>query len=453
MNSKLKWGIGGLAAATIYTAPVVGYTLLVTDENWGDFWRTAATPYGTTTAGLFALGAAGIAFYNGHQERMRNTAVEDRRAAETDRQHEAETERALRQRYTTAVEQLANSTNTISQAGVYAIAALADDWLTINKTGDAQTCVNLLCSYLRTTPSDVDPTTPLPDQPVRDTILSTITAHLRDNTPGESWQRLDYDFTGAHLTNANFESTQFRGVASFYQTHFHGTVTAFDRAAFHGKATWFADAQFHGTTTRFDGAQFRSENTWFDRAQFHGENTSFDKTQFHGEHTWFDETQFRSKTTSFNEAQFRGTATWFARAQFHGENTWFDRAQFRSKGTCFDEAQFHGTTTRFVEAKFHSKTNVFVEAQFHGENTSFVEAQFDGDLTLFVMAQFLGENTSFVEAQLRSETVSFENPAAWRHVTFDWDNDHSNKPDNVSPAEWPPRVSVTDDDVTTANND
>ncbi|MFT4398474.1 hypothetical protein ACLTEW_26470 [Gordonia lacunae] len=140
MASTLKrWGIGLCAFAGVggvYAAPPIIYSAAVTNENWGDFWRAAATPYGATTAGLLALSAGGLAFYNGHQERKVNQAVEDRR-------HDADTIRTLRERYTAAVEQLANDSTTISQAGVYAIAALADDWLRITQTEPPRVCRRL----------------------------------------------------------------------------------------------------------------------------------------------------------------------------------------------------------------------------------------------------------------------------------------------------------------------
>ncbi|MFI8775442.1 hypothetical protein ACIGKQ_25330 [Gordonia sp. NPDC062954] len=261
---QIQWALFGLLIIGLYFVPPGLYWALADDENWGEFFKAAAIPYGATTAGLLALTAGALAFHNGGKDREARQHVDDRR-------DNAETIRELRARYTTAVEQLANTTTTISQAGAYAIAALADDWLRldlpnnlrINTHAEAQTCINILCTYLRTDHPNYNPDpTPnsdrrQPDQPVRDTILSTITAHLRPNPPGESWQHLNYDFTEASFHNANFGSCTFLG-----------------------ETTTFTLAKFHGARTSFDGTQFHGENLLFPRAEFYGGQADFTRAQF-----------------------------------------------------------------------------------------------------------------------------------------------------------------------------
>src|SRR6185312_8031775 len=81
---------------------------------------------------------------------------------------------------------------------VHAMAGLADDW-----KQNRQTCVDVLCAYLRL-PYDPDPgedadpaekTAYRANREVRHTVIRLIGAHLR---PGAAvtWQGLDFDFTG-----------------------------------------------------------------------------------------------------------------------------------------------------------------------------------------------------------------------------------------------------------------
>ncbi|GAB86845.1 hypothetical protein QBL07_024255 (plasmid) [Gordonia rubripertincta] len=489
MKSMLKrWGIGLCAlvgVGGVYAAPLIIYSAAVTNENWGDFWRAAATPYGATTAGLFALSAGGLAFYNGHEERKVNQAVEDRR-------HDAETIRTLRERYTAAVEQLANDSTTISQAGVYAIAALADDWLSITQTADAQVCINLLCAYLRSAPVDASATELPPDQPVRDTIMRTIAAHLTAPDPDESagtasktWRDLDYDFTGAHLYDVNLDRVVFRGErtdftdvhfhgqkASFRETEFRASRTRFERAEFHNRITSFHDAKFHSEHTAFFGTKFNGVSVFFTNAQFLGDaihfedavfmnqsvtsfagaqvwcrkDISFDVAEFHSSRTNFDSAEFHTPVATFADVQFDSRRTSFQNVQFYTDQASFMRSGFDGKTTSFREAQFHGTSLIFDEAKFRAETTSFIDAEFSSSSTSFRAASFNGAGASFRHAKFASDTTTF--ALVKFETTNlceFVDPAAWKSMVFDWDEDLSKKPDSVTPAKWPPLASDPDD--------
>lgn len=122
----------------------------VTTEFWG---FTLTQPSATVIAGLLAAGAALLAF----------SSVFIRRA-QTERHWRLTSRRA---RYTAIAEQLAHDNPAVRNAGVYAMEALANDWLTWRwwtrpsqqRAGrkEAQACVNVLCAYLRL------PYTPPPD--------------------------------------------------------------------------------------------------------------------------------------------------------------------------------------------------------------------------------------------------------------------------------------------------
>ena len=88
--------------------------------------------------------------------------------------------RTLNERFATAAGQLGSDKPAIRLAGVYAMAGLADDW-----EENRQTCVDVLCAYLRMPYKDADPADP-EDQlecqalrEVRHTVIRVITAHLK----------------------------------------------------------------------------------------------------------------------------------------------------------------------------------------------------------------------------------------------------------------------------------
>lgn len=120
--------------------------------------------------------------------------------------------RTLNERFATAVDMLGNDKPAaVRLAGVYAIAGLADDW----KDG-RQTCVDVLCGYLRM-PYTLDPgdgearLSFLADREVRDTIIKVIATHLRHGVRF-SWHDRDSDFTGILFENGgDFSGAVFSG--------------------------------------------------------------------------------------------------------------------------------------------------------------------------------------------------------------------------------------------------
>ena len=180
--------------------------------------------------------------------------------------------RTLNERFATAAEQLGSDQPAIRLAGVYAMAGLADDW-----KENRQTCVDVLCAYLRI-PYEPDPGQHAPEQQlafqaireVRITVIRVITAHLREDA-AVSWQGLNFDFTGAVFDGAYFNDAKFSG----------GTVD-FDRAKFTGGTVHFSDAEFSGGTVYFGDAEFSGGTVYFSRAKFSGGTVDFGDAQFSG---------------------------------------------------------------------------------------------------------------------------------------------------------------------------
>ena len=122
---------------------------------------------------------------SGRRATSRDTqkALEEQRK-QLDRTLAEQRTRTLNERFATAAGQLGgDKPPAVRLAGVYAMAGLADDW-----PENRQTCVDVLCAYLRL-PYEPDPGEDAPgperlafraSREVRHTVIRVITAHLQD---------------------------------------------------------------------------------------------------------------------------------------------------------------------------------------------------------------------------------------------------------------------------------
>jgi hypothetical protein len=251
-----------------------------------------------------------------------------------------DTERAqFAQRFGAASIQLGDSDTAVRIAGVYAMAAAADESPVFSQR---QQCVDVLCAYLRlpydpdsganhlsefvstTTWSATPPAINIEetrrqavrqnDREVRDTIVRVLWQRLA-RTADTSWSGNDFDLTGVLFEDA-----------------------------------WFAGARFSGRHVWFDGAVFSGPNTSFEDVKFNAEVVSFDGATFKSDATFAGAT-IRARNASFAGATFSGKDTSFDDARFTGENVSFRRAGFSSAQTSFGSAVF-----KCLRASFESPT-------------------------------------------------------------------------------------------------
>jgi uncharacterized protein YjbI with pentapeptide repeats len=232
-------------------------------------------------------------------------------------------------RYTMAAEQLGAEQPAVRLAGAHAMARLADDWVE-----QRQTCIDVLCAYLRLPGPDVEGIRRAERQ-VRGTIVRVVADHLRKDA-AVSWSVASIDLRGAQLGTSNFSRAAFAGSVDFSGATFIGSA-------------WFGDATFAGPVS-FRGATFM-RRAHFHRAVFSGDFTSTQAT-FDG-YAWFSEARF-ARPVRFDGATFRGLAmfnhatyessVWFRKAEF-GKEASFDGARFR-KGGSFAGAVLHGDADR-----------------------------------------------------------------------------------------------------------
>ena len=292
--------------------------------------------------------------------------------------------RTLNERFATAAEQLGSDKPAVRLAGVYAMAGLADDW-----EENRQTCVDVLCAYLRM-PYEPDPGQDAPEpqrlafqaiREVRHTVIRVITAHLKKDA-AVSWQGLNFDFTGAVFDGGNFGGAQFSG----------GDVR-------------FIDTQFPSGTVHFNTAQFSGGVVFFDGAQFSGGTVYFRLARFSGGEVDFNHAQFSGGEVIFRIAKFSGSQVNFRFADFSGGTVDFNGAQFSGGGVSFGGAQFSGSTVDFNGARFSGGKVWFgvdsldvadgLRAEFSGGEVSFKEAKFSGGLAYFSFADFSGGTVDF----------------------------------------------------------
>lgn len=218
-----------------------------------------------------------------------------------------ERERAYRDRYATAADQMGSANPTVRLAGVYAMANLADEW-----PAQRRQCVEVLCAHLRL-PWNPDETEGLAtvqvqkaegrngsrvstyiatpgEVEVRRTILRIVGSRLLPDgqRAGEhaSWTGVSLDFQGATLPivswsgcvisevsfsgitpfrdHADFQTAKFSDGASFFGAKFLG-LASFEGASFEGQAGF--DSAIFSEYSNFNGVTF-SRQASFVRATF-----------------------------------------------------------------------------------------------------------------------------------------------------------------------------------------
>ena len=244
----------------------------------------------------------------------------DAQGRQLDRTLDGQRTRTWNERFATAAEQLGNDKPAVRLAGVYSMAGLADDW-----SENRQTCVDVLCAYLRMPYDPGSPQDPLmlqASREVRHTITRIITAHLlRDALV--SWRGLKFDFTGAV-----FDTGGFRG------------------AVFSDSWVYFTNARFSAGTVDFNFAEFSGGGVDFGGAEFSDGLVDFGAAKFSTGWVSFADAHFSGGTVRFGTADISGGAAYIP-AQFNGGLIDFSGAEFSGGRVDFDGALFSGAKVDF----------------------------------------------------------------------------------------------------------
>jgi uncharacterized protein YjbI with pentapeptide repeats len=315
------------------------------------------------------------------------------------------------ERFTAITAQLDHEMSAPRLAGVHAMADLADDW-----PENRQTCVDVLCAYLRR-PYVRDPGQEAPEperlafeasREIRHTVIQVIAAHLRDGA-AVSWQGLNFDLTGAVFDGGDFRGAEFSGgLVLFNDAVFSGGEVSFDGAVFSGgEVSSSSKLSFDGIVS-FVGAVFSGGKVSFDGAVFSGGEVSCRDAKFSGAEVSFNGAVFSGGMLSCRSAEFSGGTVSFAHAKHSGGIVDFDFAVFSGAEVSFDGAVFSGGEVGCRGVKFSGGTVSFDGAVFSGGTVGFDRARFSGDTVSFRRAEFSRGTVSFRRVELDAGTVSFD---------------------------------------------
>ncbi|MER7477423.1 pentapeptide repeat-containing protein [Streptomyces sp. NPDC126510] len=303
------------------------------------------------------------------------------------------------ERFTTAVSQLGDDSAAVRLGGVHALAGLADDAPTRELR---QTCIDVLCAYLRlpyTAEADLPANdagarhTYLAVREVRHTIIRLIRDHLRlPLQHHHSWQGHDFDFTGVTFDGGDFGQAIFSGGrVDFHRAEFSGGIVDFRLAVFSGGRVDFSGVKVSGGTVDFDGAKFSGARVNFGLAVVSRGRVEFEMAVFSGGRVDFEMAAFSGGTVDFHAAEFSGGTVSFGGARFSGGIVHFGSAMFSGGtvyfgGTIGGGATFSGGTVSFGGATFSGGTVNFGGATFSGGTVNFGASTFSGSIVTFIAA-------------------------------------------------------------------
>lgn len=158
--------------------------------------------------GIIALVGVGVSLSRHGEEleaaerdrarQIQETEREQQRRAELDVQRLDVAERTFRDRFVAAVELMSSdSAPTKRSAGIYAMFALAQDWLSIGRGDEHQVCIDVVCGYLRAPAADSATVTPGSEREVRITAYRLLGQVLRTLSGLDGEDSLRLDLSGA----------------------------------------------------------------------------------------------------------------------------------------------------------------------------------------------------------------------------------------------------------------
>jgi uncharacterized protein YjbI with pentapeptide repeats len=309
--------------------------------------------------------------------------------------------RVLNERFTTIAAQMGDHSAAVRLAGVHAMAGLADDW-----PDNRQTCIDVLCAYLRLpfTPEpggDAEPGEKLAflgHRESRHSVIRLITAHLQKDA-AVSWCGFDFDFSGVIFDGGDFSE-------GFAEAIFSDGMVKFDNAEFRDYMV-FVGAEFCGAVVRFDHTVFSGEVN-FRHAKFSGGLVVFTSAKFS-----------ETCTVTFEDAVFSG-AVYFGGTEFAGGVVIFDEAKFT--GEVIFSSNFSGSQVSFRGAVFSAGEIRFGGAVFSGGEIRFPQAKFAGTEISFSSLRFPDGRIRTAPAEFSGAPVDFSEVAEWsRPPALDWE--------------------------------
>ncbi|WSQ12959.1 hypothetical protein OG604_37245 [Streptomyces sp. NBC_01231] len=310
-----------------------------------------------------------------------------------------EERRFFNERFSTASSQLGNEQAAVRLAGVHAMAGLADDW-----EEQRQTCIEVLCAYLRI-PYAPKPDTDTPlferlewqqNREVRRTIVRVIRGRLTEEA-SISWQGHSFDFSGGLFDGVDlsgisvFSGTQltFRG-ATFYS----GALDC-RRMRLDGGGVSFAGCRIgNGTKTAFSHSQFIDGVLDFSRMECHS-RLDFEGVKLSQCVIDFRNARFETCEVTFVEAELLGGEIDFSHSKVPNARFRFHRVKLAGAALSFDGVSFSYVELQFHRMEFLSGLITFRCAQLD-DGCAVFSGGFIGGRIDFGYAEFVGADVLFM---------------------------------------------------------
>ncbi|HEY3507145.1 MAG TPA: hypothetical protein VGN37_30670 [Actinocatenispora sp.] len=287
----------------------------------------------TVTGGVGGVVALTIAY---RKQRLAETA--ERR----------EDTKVYAERYGRCAEQLGSERPAVRMAGVHALAGLADDW-----PAGRQTCVDVLCSYLRMPYASAQPDDPAERQ-VRQTVLRVIADRLR---PGAAvpWQGYDVDFSDALLDGANLRGIRLVGGS----LRFDGAVLATGTLDLSGATVSdcrisFTGAELTGGTVLADWAEFERAALDLDRSRCTAGAVELTRCSFRDSRLGLRGATIRGGGIRLNRTVFVGGGLSLRGAELAGGDVVLHKADLDGTEISMDDMTLTGGTVGFARSRIVS---------------------------------------------------------------------------------------------------
>ncbi|NUJ89149.1 hypothetical protein HOW07_14140 [Plantibacter sp. MCCC 1A11337] len=327
--------------------------------------------------GIIALVGVGLSLSRHSLELMNaedEQAKELRRIAELEQQRRADNERELRARFVQAVGLLSNEDKgTTRQAGVYALGALADDWMNHGRADERRVCIDVLCGYLR---SRWDPAAEAADDErrVRSAGFGLIAQHLRGSADPHSWQGESFNLVGSIVDfDVNFSEICLES----------GSID-------------LSGANLSGGELRFDSAHLAGGSLKFNRASLSGANLRFSRTAFSGTIVSARYMTFTGGIFALLSPQFTGGSINFTGSKFSGGSFRLSQPVLEANSISFQGASFSGGRVRFVALDRPPQRSI-----------SFAYAEIEGSDFKFDRGEIIEDSLDLTDTVLASGRMNF----------------------------------------------
>ncbi|MEU4764007.1 pentapeptide repeat-containing protein [Actinosynnema sp. NPDC023794] len=259
-------------------------------------------------------------------------------------QEERERTKLFNERFGVATAQLGHEQPAVRIAGVYALAGLADDW-----SDQRQTCVDVLCAYLRLPRADEAALSA--EREVVTTVFRVLRNHLGSRFLAGGWSDLDLDFTGVRFDDVDFSDVTFGG------------RVVFDGAVFSGPHTSFENAVFRGAVLSCHGTGFEDGVVSFRNARFDRTAVEFVGARFTGTTVDFTGSEIVKHPVDFYRCDIKGTRLVFRAADLLGASIRFDGGELVESEVDFRHAYARMSRVLVVERSTVRRSTLDLRAE------------------------------------------------------------------------------------------